>query len=76
MKNEGFVHCKVGEIMDENTDEISKKEMDKTDIIGIFGFANFAIGTFLINPAIMFLSCGVLCMGLAFVSARKGVNDK
>ncbi|MFB7142068.1 hypothetical protein ACFCYN_20640 [Gottfriedia sp. NPDC056225] len=50
--------------------------MDKNDYIGIFGFLSFAIGTYLVSSAVMFLLCGLLCMGIAVVGARKGVNKK
>lgn len=62
MKNVVYVRYKVGEIMDKN------------DGLGILGFCFFAIGTYTIHPAIMFITCGLICMGLAIFGARKGVN--
>jgi hypothetical protein len=76
MKNEGYAHCKVGEILDETNEKSTEESLDKSDVIGTIGLFSFGIGTYLISPALMFISCGVLCMGLAIVSARKGVNDK
>jgi len=64
MKKEVLSRYKVGEIMDKN------------DYIGIIGFLSFSIGTYLVSPALMFLLCGLLCMGIAVVGARKGVNKK
>lgn len=52
------------------------ENMDKNDCIGIIGFLSFSIGTYLVNPAVMFLLCGLLCMGVAVMGARKGVNKK